>query len=554
MFRSIRWRLVISYVLVTLLTVSAVGVLTLSLVKRYVEQRVVEDLTANADSVARQAEPLMWPMKQPAALDELARTVAFLGDVRVQIFDNRRRLLADSGSPDGVNQLVWLTPPEQSGLEHLDSSWIVLMPRGARSGMAFPQDSGFLGQLPNDFELTIISRMGGVWGNRFTFEGALADENQYPYVGSDTDFEALHATLDDAEAPRSEQAITAPIGAVDDPLGYVELSGGPAFGAEALATTRRAFLLAAGGAMVLAVIVGLLVSHGLTAPLRSLTTTASRMSDDLSTRAPVRGRDEIGQLAQQLNQMAERLEASFAALTADRDALRRFVADASHELRTPITALRNFNELLQDAVADDPAAREEFLVASAVQVERLEWITKNLLDLSRLDAGLVALDLDSHGAGELIEEVAAAFKRTAEEREITLSINPPGSPVSLYCDRARTALALSNLLNNALKFTPNSGHVEIGARGYSVASFKGTEEGKGVRFWVQDDGPGIDPADQPHIFERFYRGQGQRADGSGLGLAIVQSVVQAHGGNVWVESESQSGSRFVIELPDNEGS
>jgi signal transduction histidine kinase len=323
-------------------------------------------------------------------------------------------------------------------------------------------------------------------------------------------------------------------------VGYVELSGGPDFGMQAVTTTRRAFLLAGGGAALMAVIVGLLVSQGLAAPLRRLSTAAGQMSGgNLSARVPLRGQDEIGQLAGQFNLMAERLEASFAALSAERDALRRFIADASHELRTPITALKTFNELLQHAAADDPAARTEFLAESQVQLGRLEWITRNLLDLSRLDAGLVDLDLAEHDVREIIEAVAATFKPLASEKGVTLSVESAGDLMPVRCDRARVEMALSNVVDNALKFTPAGGQVRVGAG----------QVDKMVQLWVKDTGPGIDPADLPHIFERFYRGQSGRAEGSGLGLAIVQSIAQAHGGQVFAESEPGYGSRFVIELP-----
>jgi signal transduction histidine kinase len=211
-----------------------------------------------------------------------------------------------------------------------------------------------------------------------------------------------------------------------------------------------------------------------------------------------------------------------------------------------MTALKNFNHLLQGAAADDPAARTEFLAESGTQIDRLEWITHNLLDLSRLNGGLIDLDMAEYDAGELIQAAASAFRELAREKGVTLLLETPPSPLALHCDRARIELALANLLDNGLKFTPSDGQVEIGAEQGS--------EGEGVvRLWVRDSGPGIDPADQPRIFERFYRGRGSRAQGSGLGLAIVRSVVDAHGGQVSVESEPGVGSRFVIELPQGQG-
>jgi signal transduction histidine kinase len=239
--------------------------------------------------------------------------------------------------------------------------------------------------------------------------------------------------------------------------------------------------------------------------------------------------------------MAERLQFSFDELAAERDALRRFVADASHELRTPITALKNFNDLLQGAAAHDPEARAEFLAESQAQIERLAWITRNLLDLSRFDAGLVDLDLAEHDAGQLLDSVVHALRPIAQEKGITLAQRGPDSAPRLRCDRARIELALTNLVDNALKFTSVGGEVEVGAEVIEGA----------VRLWVRDTGRGIEPKECERIFQRFYRGQGAQGEGSGLGLSIAQSIVQAHGGRITVESSRGEGSLFSVELPQD---
>jgi signal transduction histidine kinase len=528
----------------TLLTVSAVGILALSLIKRYVEGQEQEYLTANAEVVARQAAPLMAPAAHRLGLRELVHTASFLGNARVRILDDHRQVLADSGSHSEGHEFVWIVPPTGLSIRTSSTSLgvsIMVLPTDLRSagGIAHDEPFGILEQLPPGTEFSLARRVEGPRGTRFIF-GPRQELEMVPAFPMDSDAASLLESLAEEARPRSKRRITVPIGGGNELLGYVELSRGPDFAADALATARRALLLAAGGATMLALVVGLLVSRGLTAPLGNLTTAASQMSGgDLSIRAPVRGKDEIGQLARQFNQMAEQLEASFAQMAGERDNLRRFIADASHELRTPITALRNFNELLQGAAVEDPEARDEFLSESQVQLDRLEWITHNLLDLSRIEAGLVPLDTASHDVGELIEVTASTFKALAHEKDVTLEVNPPSLPLEIFCDRARIELALSNLLDNGLKFTPAGGRVAIGAE----------QAAQNVQIWVRDTGPGIAPADLPHIFERFYRGQGSLATGSGLGLAIVRSIIQAHGGGIAVESEPGKGSRFVVELP-----
>ena len=528
---SIRWRLVVSYVFLTLLTIGVVGLLALTLVQRYASQQEEAYLAANASVVARRAAPYVWPQVRDHELSDLARTSAFWSDVQVRILDANGQVLADSNSTSQAAAGYWIMPsddPEFSVQEGPGGTVILTFRNGQPALFLLTADPTHPGSWPAGADPTYLRRMAGQWGGRFVLDPQDAQTTPSPAAASSGQ-----------SVSRSSRTMRVPIPGSQAVAGYVELSNGPDFGADVLPATRRAFGLAALGATLLAAVVGLVVSRGLTAPVHNLTVAAALMSSgDLSARAPVLGRDEIGLLARQFNQMAAALQTSFAALEAERDALRRFIADASHELRTPITALRTFNELLQGPAASDPPAQAEFLAESRTQLARLEWITSNLLDLSRLDAGLVKLDLAGRDVGDLLDAAAAPFRVQAQEREITLTVNAPSTPLTVVCDLARIEMVLTNLLDNALKFTPEHGRVTLGA----------ASVGESVHLWVEDSGPGISADDLPHIFERFYRGHSS-ARGSGLGLAIAQSISAAHGGQVMVESQPGHGSRFTVALP-----
>ena len=300
-------------------------------------------------------------------------------------------------------------------------------------------------------------------------------------------------------------------------------------------------------ALGLSIVVSAALARRITTPLRELTETSRALAEgDLSRRVPrtgiQRGPEELGALAAQFDTMADRLEESMAIIRQDRDRSRDFLADVSHELRTPLAALRTFNQLLLESAGEDPAARAEFLEASAGQIERLDWLAQNLLELSKLDSGLVLLDLRPDDLRTAVESAARQHQAAADRRGVELHIDLPSAPVRIRHDPPRVGQIVGTLVGNAVKFTPGGGRVRVHVAG----------TGDGARIDVEDTGVGIDPTELPHIFDRFYRGSRSneaRSSGSGLGLAIVRSIVDMHGGAIDVSSGSGTGTRFSVHLP-----
>jgi signal transduction histidine kinase len=312
---------------------------------------------------------------------------------------------------------------------------------------------------------------------------------------------------------------------------YVRLSEGPASGRDALMAAVVAWVLAAALAVGLAALAGWLMARRISRPVVALTEASDRMAaGDLGARAPVAGGDEVGRLAESFNGMAARVEATVTSL-------RRFVADAAHEIGTPLTALQADLELAERKVGGDDERR---LVDRALtQTDRLAVLSDNLLQLSRLEADEPAAERYVADLASVAREVADAVASRAEQAGVELVVDVAADPLTVALAPARLQTVLANLLDNAVKFTPEGGTVTLGVCG---------EAGRAVAS-VSDTGVGIPAEEQGAVFERFHRARNASAyPGSGLGLPIVQAVVERAGGTVSLAS-SPAGSTFRVTLP-----
>lgn len=310
-------------------------------------------------------------------------------------------------------------------------------------------------------------------------------------------------------------------------------------------TITGVLLAAASLALAVAIVLAVPLAQRLTGPIRRLTHATRALAEGrLDARVPTGPGEspEVAELAGAFNHMADRLQDSIEIISQDRDRSRAFLADVSHELRTPIAALRTFNELLRDKAGADPVAREEFLEQSARQIERLDWLSTNLLELSKLDSGLVALDLRPDDLRAVVENAIEQAQPVADRKRVILTVKVPEIALRQLHDPPRIGQVLSNLIGNAIKFTPAGGRVAV--------ELEATADG--AELSVTDTGAGIRPEELPHVFERFYRGtmlEAERATGSGLGLSIAKSIVDMHGGRITIQTAPGAGTQVVVTLP-----
>ncbi len=293
------------------------------------------------------------------------------------------------------------------------------------------------------------------------------------------------------------------------------------------------FVYAGALALVLSLFVALGLARWIGNPLQALVLASRRMPE--TKPLAMRGPREVQELTGAFNEMSARLNAT-------QKAQREFVANVSHELKTPITSIQGFAQALQDGTADKPEARRQ--AAAVIQQEsgRMYRMVLDLLDLARIDSGTLDLERLPVDIPALLNSVAEKFTPQARAAGVTIRVEAAALP-PVTGDGDRLAQVFTNLVDNALKFTPAGGSVTLRA---------GAGD-SGLRVEVADSGVGISPESLPHIFERFYQADPSRSGGnghgSGLGLAIVQEIIRAHGGTISVRCAQGEGSTFTVNLP-----
>jgi signal transduction histidine kinase len=293
---------------------------------------------------------------------------------------------------------------------------------------------------------------------------------------------------------------------------------------------------------VLSVTIGASIAGRMTAAVRQLAEGAQRVSSgDLRTRVTVLTNDELADLARSFNVMIENVSESEMLLRRAEESRRDLIAAVSHDLRTPLTAIRAMLEALSDGVVDDPETVRRYHETMRVQVSHLARLIDDLFELSQLDAAPKPFELNPGDLTAVVREAAETLAMTSSSRGVAIRFHGVGATPALL-DSLRIARVVGNLVENAVRHAPEGSHVDVAVRRSAGAA----------EVIVEDSGPGVAPDDLERIFSRFYRGEKSRSrthGGAGLGLAIARGIVDVHGGTIWAENRPAGGARFIFSIP-----
>jgi len=304
------------------------------------------------------------------------------------------------------------------------------------------------------------------------------------------------------------------------------------------------FLQAGLVTLVISIILALLIARSIVKPLQRITAATEEIAHgNYDQTLDITSPDEVGRLAASFNTMSHEVKAS-------RQAQRDFVANVSHELKTPLTSIQGFSQAILDGTADDEVSRHRAVAIISSEANRMSRLVGELLDLARIESGQIKMQQEPVDLAQVLKACVEKFTLQAKEGNVELTLDAPALPL-VTGDKDRLAQVFTNLLANALKHTPPVGKVTVKAQ-ETKQPRKKAGAASTVEITVTDTGAGIPPEDLAHIFERFYQVDKSRAGkdrGVGLGLTIAKQIIEAHEGTINVESMRDMGTRFTVNLP-----
>lgn len=498
MFSSIRTRLTLSHLLVIVMAMGLSGFLLLSFLERYFLQAVEDSLVAQARITAQ-------------ALIPGARTAGPSIETQAPAYNTIQQqgnlaLQTQNAAPQTAN-----LSPDSLNLAHLTDASLQLST-----------------QL--DTRIRILDRQGMVLVDSRPAEGEanLADD---PLVAQA--LAGIYANRSEAGLMR----VAMPVSTQERVIGVVYLSQPLRDVVAVLYDLRLRWLLSTAIAVLLSGGVGWLLSRAIAQPIHKLTQAAGAVAQgQLDQQVPVTSQDELGRLSQTFNEMTTRLRAA-------RQMQTDMVANVSHELRTPLTSIKGLVETLRDGAVDDLHVRDSFLETMESETDRLIRLVNDLLLLSRADSDALKLQRQAVNLAQLAQTTIHRLEPLAEEHQLTLQLAAASHLPPVWIDPDRITQVLVNLLDNAITYSHPDGTIAIKI---SLA------DSQLLRLQVQDEGSGIPAAELARLGQRFYRADKARArshGGHGLGLAIARALVEAHGGQLWLDSQEGTGTTVNLTLP-----
>jgi signal transduction histidine kinase len=515
---SIRWRLPLSYAVIALLSALSLGSMMLIVLRNYYTDQEREYLFGNATALQPVIAQILQSDLPKQSLEDQIEGLAFLSQSQIRLLGPNGNILADSGIP-ASNQVVAVS----AGLPMAGNvmfSKPVVPPADKGAVLIYRTDQNPPGPETVPFELKVQAGQ-----TTDIVVPVSASPYGYGFV-SRSDSDPTH---------RSSQSVSVLLLSSDgQKLGVLEFSNGPTYGADVMNSVINAWLFASIFAVAIAILTGWFMSQRVTRPVLVLEKATHQMEQgNLSVRVNLQNEklQEFHSLANSFNGMAGQVEQTVATL-------RAFVADAAHELHTPLTALLANLELAQDE--RNKSEQTRYLGRAQEQSQRLEALVQNLLALSRIEAAEAKPGFAPVNIIQLARQTGELFASRAEQSERIFTLDLPEGEVYIDGNESQLQQVIVNLLENALKFTPVNGKI-------SLALECTTNE---AILAVADSGISIPPEDLPYLFKRFHRGRNASAyPGNGLGLAIVNAIVTLHRGTIHVRSEEAQGTLITITLP-----